>query len=248
MVERKDVSTRFGKISYLDTNEGDRKIVYLHGGFGGPDAIEIVDRYLGQDGWRIIAPCLPGHGRSFKLPDGFSHENLVETISEFINGFTNVDVIIGHSLGGRVAYDLPQNVVQTKARVLFAPILAKIDENFASTVVHVAKDFSEVKPKKGSLDKGDLQTNFRRLKDMQNIWTIIKKLSEVKIKDDNIPTLIMWGKEDSVIKMEANKHIAQNIAGSNFRTYKGGHYWFLNNGLHWNDIRNFIGEVKVVPI
>jgi pimeloyl-ACP methyl ester carboxylesterase len=240
MIESGSVSTHLGEIPTLDTGNGLRTAVFFHGGFGGPDPIRTIDKHLGPDGWRVIAVSLPGHGkRSPKIPDGYTYEDLLGTMSEVVRQLPNVSVLIGHSFGGRIAYDLSRTEESVKAGVLLAPILARVDKNIMGTAMGVFGDFKEVKDKAKSINT-DLVFNFLRPKDIKKIWQMIKDLPEAQAIGNKVPMLIMFDENDSALNSKANIEVAQNIANSKVIVYRGGHYWFLNEGRHWSNILSFI--------
>lgn len=238
MIQRKEIITKHGTLSYLDTNVGTKTIIYIHGAFGGPDAMEVVDKHLQKDGWRTIAPCLPGHGRSFKISKNYSYNDMVDTFNEFVGCFTNVDAIFGHSFGGRLAYDLDID----RKRVLFAPILRNSNQTFVKVAASVIKDFSRVKKGDSVLGESDLKINLTRFSDMKRIWRIINSMPDANSHSFRSKELFMWAENDLVVPIKVNQAFVQETSNRILNIYNGGHYWFLNEGKHWEDVRWFINS------
>jgi pimeloyl-ACP methyl ester carboxylesterase len=102
------------KLFYRDTMSGSQAILCLHGKWGrGETWNDLTNRY--QDRYRIIAPDQRGHGLSDKPIARYAAEDLAADIHELIQQIECGSVIvIGHSMGGRVAAYLaalyPQDV------------------------------------------------------------------------------------------------------------------------------------------
>ncbi len=90
------------EITYSDTGEG-RALVLLHGYL---ESHEIWNRFRDhlQQGWRVICPDLPGHGKSGVTGDVHSMELLAESVLA-VTDHCGIEkcFIVGHSMGGYAA-------------------------------------------------------------------------------------------------------------------------------------------------
>ena len=80
------------------TGEGPVEYVFLHGLFGQGRNWTSIARKLGS----CLLPDLPNHGRS-EWTDRFSYEQMTRAVIELLEGLPAPVVLVGHSMGGRVA-------------------------------------------------------------------------------------------------------------------------------------------------
>ncbi len=111
-IEEKFIETKLGNICYLEIGEGKKTVVYLHGWFGSPEfALKFQDIFSPNE-YRIIAPSLPGHGKSFNINLNFSCIDLKNTIFDFYQKLNLKDAVtIGHSVGGALAWEMAKKVI-----------------------------------------------------------------------------------------------------------------------------------------
>ena len=93
-------------IVYLDGGDpsGD-PILLIHGFSADKDNWTRMNRFLADAGFRVIAPDLPGHGQSSRLPDHqYSIPNQVAFVQAFVTSLDLPPVhVIGNSMGGHIA-------------------------------------------------------------------------------------------------------------------------------------------------
>lgn len=75
-------------------------VVALHGFSSGPGAFSGVRAAL-PDGVDLVAPALAGHGSSPRIPTSFEAE--VEFVASIVRAIVGRVVLVGYSLGGRIA-------------------------------------------------------------------------------------------------------------------------------------------------
>ena len=92
-------------IEYSDRGEGDA-VVILHGWSQEREPYVPLSDIV-SEGYRAIAPSLPGFGGSDEPPEPWSVDKFADTVSAFIEGLGLERVILmGHSYGGRVIIKL----------------------------------------------------------------------------------------------------------------------------------------------
>jgi pimeloyl-ACP methyl ester carboxylesterase len=100
-MESKKVTLQDSTIAYIDQGEG-KPIVLLHGFCGSSRYWEHVILEL-SGSFRVIAPDLPGHGKSGPLKGSSSIENLADQVKNFLDELNLQEVtMFGHSLGGYI--------------------------------------------------------------------------------------------------------------------------------------------------
>ncbi len=98
---------------YLDTKTEKPVILCLHGKWGrGETWCDFMEHYGKQ--YRIIAPDLRGHGLSGKPVAKYTSQEMAEDMVELLH-FLNIKsaIVIGHSMGGRVAGYLAAHYPET---------------------------------------------------------------------------------------------------------------------------------------
>ncbi|MFC7876317.1 alpha/beta fold hydrolase [Isoptericola sp. NPDC057391] len=82
---------------------GDRTVVLLHGFMGSSDSWRRVGAALADDGWRVLAPDLPGHGRSAPDPALTVPRAAASVVAALrARSAGTPAVAVGHSYGGVV--------------------------------------------------------------------------------------------------------------------------------------------------
>lgn len=86
-----------------DSMSGGPPVLCLHGRWGcGETWNDLVARY--RDGFRLIVPDQRGHGQSDKPATGYANRDLAEDARQLLRELRATPaIVIGHSMGGRVA-------------------------------------------------------------------------------------------------------------------------------------------------
>lgn len=230
MVE-KHIQTSRGKICYLETEPNKKKLVFLHGGFGQPQTIERFRDLLEPEGFQLVAPYLPGHGKSFSLPKGFSYEDLVESMREFVEkAELTGTVALGHSLGGRLAFDLRDKF---KSVVVVSPVFIPIQFSLFQVASALVTDHLKDMGIDEKRNITDLIANFINL---GAIWKLIKSIPSVSSDGDLQNVMMFYGNRDGLLTFPLIK---------NLKTYEYdcGHYLYV--AKYQQEIFNqFIGFIS----
>lgn len=230
---------RGAKMYYIDLDEREDKtkglnLIFIHGA-GSSRIIWAIQLVQLRKQHRVIALDLYGHGESQKLDDppdilcGFPEQvaALVEHLQ--LDDF----VLIGHSMGGGVvmSYVLKEAFVQPRALVLVGTsselglrklvlglvIEALEDNKPQEDYSHLEEDLErDILPDylriAGSFDRSIL-----RDLDACDDFNITDRLHEI-----TIPTLVMVGEDDDIIKPKVAKRLADSISGSRYVVVAGG--------------------------
>src|SRR3989344_1712941 len=164
MVEKKWVETKWGRLCYLQTAPARMKVVFFHGGFSGAGMARVFEKVFSERGYQIIAPYLPGHGPSFRIPRGFSYADLVKVMADFVEVMgLEKTVAMGHSLGGRLTWDLRDKF---RATVIISPMLLPMRKNIVQAAMGLTYDYLS-----------DVGFNYRRK--MSNVWRNLTQIMEI---------------------------------------------------------------------
>ena len=96
--------SRLVQLAVHETGSGDRTAILIHGIMSDHRAWERVSAELADNGFRVIAVDLAGHGaspRARRYSPGAWADDVVETVAPLLDG--PPDLVVGHSLGGLVA-------------------------------------------------------------------------------------------------------------------------------------------------
>ncbi len=212
----------------VDMGSGPETILFLHGLFGTPEHWRSVMSHLASD-YRVIAPQLPIDPQPGRRRNGMQDiGDLSDSVAEFINTL-DIDrpVICGNSLGGLIAIDLCSKNPQFASGLVLAgsaglfersPIKGlktKPSRDFVhSTVSGIVYDKSLVTEELvdhwyGSILDRDYVRFVLRVSRATRDRTVEDELANL-----NLPTLIVWGREDTITPPETGEEFCRRIHGS----------------------------------
>jgi carboxylesterase len=106
--------------------EGSDGVLLLHGFGDTPQTLGLLARRLRKSGYSVLAPLLPGHGRS---PEAFGKSGATEWIAAAKDAYLDMRTrhtsvsVIGLSMGGALAVVLASEQRDIPALILIAPYL-----------------------------------------------------------------------------------------------------------------------------
>ncbi len=93
-------------LNYKSTGEG-KPVILIHGLFGSLDNLGLLGKALSSH-YRVIQIDLPNHGMSYQPPE-FTYQSLAADVLALLDHLDlEKTVLIGHSMGGKVAMALAQ--------------------------------------------------------------------------------------------------------------------------------------------
>ncbi len=107
-------------VEYLDEGEG-RTILFLHGWLDSLQSFDYLSTSLSLKN-RVVRLDLPGFGKSELPKEAWNVLDYVNFVNEFIKKLDiSVDVLIGHSLGGRIVIKSEaKKIIDCKKVILIA--------------------------------------------------------------------------------------------------------------------------------
>lgn len=214
-MERKTLNTKFGEISYLIRN-GEKYLILLHGlGGRGNNFLTLASKIDKRCG--IILPDLLGHGKSAKLMD-ITIEMQSNMINEMIHILQLKNYFIGgNSYGGWVA--------------LFHEV------NYGTSEGIILLDNAGTNPTVGDQGEESVERFMDRIRrvtpnnNMNVIESIVRKnsgngykINEKDLMDLNMPAMIIWGEEDTMISKSYGERMSELIKNSKLHILTGiGH-------------------------
>ncbi len=213
-----------GKFKYIETDGGEEHLMLLHGLFGALSNFEGIIENFGRK-YNVVVPILP----IFDLPiRKVSVSGLVDYVSEFVEykDFNGVHVL-GNSLGGHISllYALAhperiKSVILTGSSGLF--------ENSLGSTFPKRGDYEFIKRKTENTfydpevaSKELVDEVFNTVNDRNKAIRIIATAKSAvrhnlgdKLHQITAPTLLIWGREDSITPPFVGEKFHELIANS----------------------------------
>ncbi|OIQ41798.1 MAG: alpha/beta hydrolase [Bacteroidetes bacterium MedPE-SWsnd-G1] len=201
-----------GKFSYIEEGEG-QPIIVLHGLMGALSNFDGIVSHFSKIGYKVLIPELP----LYTLPLVKTNvRNLSMFVKEFINhkGLDNV-IFLGNSLGGHISlYFTTHNVDNVKALVLTGS--SGLYENSMGDTYPKRgnKEFIENKVREVFYDDKIatpelvdqvfeiVNDRIKAIKTLSIAKSAIRHNMADNLPDMNVPTCLIWGKQDIVTPPE----------------------------------------------
>ncbi len=222
------------------TSEGSGAPVLILEGWGtNTEVYALISRLLSQK-YTVYTLDFPGFGRSEEPKNAWDVSAYAEFTEKFISalGLSGL-TLIGHSFGGRVIFKLfdigfdftvervilidsagvkPKDTLKKKFRRVKYKCGRKILEIFAP------KKMERYRLKHSSADYRAASPMMREVLKK----TVSEDLS-VTFPKVNVPTLLIWGKNDTATPLSDGKLMEQMIPDAGLVVLEGGHYSFLDS-------------------
>lgn len=243
-----------GTLSYSQVGNG-RKVLLLHGLFADKEQWHTIMCRLSEAGYQAIAPDLPGYGKSngFPLSD-YALENQTTLLHELMEkiGIKSFD-LAGSSMGGAIARLYAQrypNQVRSLAFIgsplgvvdwadsvkaaLFQginPFIPITKEQFA---LEIELLFFTPPPIPDSVVVEKVNDYNIRNRHYQQVWDIVNLYDDILCQGvpTQLPTLIIWGKEDKIYDISGVTKLQKCIASRQvIQLPKAGHLLLIENAM-----------------
>jgi 2-hydroxy-6-oxonona-2,4-dienedioate hydrolase len=234
-MDEKFVTIDENKIRYLETGNGDKNILLMHGLGASAERWEFVLPEFSKN-YRVVVPDLIGFGYSDKPLVDYTTEFFTDFLSSFLNKIkikkTN---IIGSSLGGQITVEYtsknqdsvenlvlvsPSGIMKHSTPALDAYVMAALypdSEGAKNAFQMMAGPRQQVDPRiiENFVERMKLPNAkmafMSTLLGLKNAETITKSLMKI-----TIPTLIIWGEDDPVIPIKYADEFVSSIQDCRF--------------------------------
>jgi abhydrolase domain-containing protein 6 len=241
-----------GTLSYNSVGTG-QPILLLHGLFASKEQWDSMMCQLSEEGYRAIAPDLPGYGNStgFATRD-YALENQVELLHQLTNqlGIRSFDVA-GSSMGGAIATLYSQRYPQqVRSLASIGAPLGVIDwaSSVKNSILNGINPFIPIAKEQFDLEisllfvtpptipdavKTERVNDYiARNRHYQQIWDIVNLYDDVLCqgRSTKLPTLAIWGTEDKIYDISGVERLQRCIPKSQIiRLSKAGHLLLMEN-------------------
>ncbi len=230
-------------VNYIDEGEGSA-ILLLHGWGSNITLFDGIVKALSPS-HRVIAPDMPGFGKTPEPQRAWSVDDYVDFIIKFIDslGLKEFGVLV-HSFGGRVLFKLNAReslpyVINKAVLVDSAGIMPKksLKQKISLKMYKCARSIMSTKllhflypdavenmrKKRGSADYNNATPTMR-----QTLVKVVNEDLKPLISKINCPTLIIWGDNDTATPINDARQMEQLIPDAGLVVCEGaGHYSFL---------------------
>ncbi len=223
-------------VEYQDDGVG-KVILFLHGWQDDLHAFDVLAAFLSQKN-RIVRLDFPGFGRSETPAEAWDLDDYVRFVSDFIKKLDiQVDVLVGHSFGGRIVMKgIAMEKLRARKLVLIGSagiarrrtirnmilwVLAKLGWLIISVPPLVFWREKIRKQAYGLIgsdysDAGMLKETFLNIIS-ENLGEYAKKIT--------IPTLLIWGADDTETPLFDGERLSRLIHNSKLKVIDGaGHF------------------------
>ncbi len=210
-----------------------RPILFLHPGQGLPGMGPALER-LSQLG-RVIAPSHPGFGDSERPPEITTVDDLAYFYLDLIEALGLRDVVLaGASFGGWIAAELAVRCAHSLAGLILIDSLGikvggretrdiadmhAVDEDELSALLYA--DPARHRPNYAALTDAELLTIARNREALTLFgWRPYMHNPKLlgRLRRISVPTLVLWGEEDRVVRPDYGRTFCAAIPGARFET------------------------------
>jgi len=243
------------ELELLIKGEG-QPLLLLHAGHGIEERDPLIERLSKH--YKVIAPSHPGFGNSPRPDEIDTVDDIVYVYLDLIEdlGLTDI-VLVGISFGGWIAAELAiKGSGRFSKMVLIDPVGVKFGDRetrdifdiYSTTIDDIPGLFFADREKGmtalGQLDfqnmDEDAVARFARNREALLLYGWSPTLYNPKLKGRlhriKVPTLVLWGADDSVVSAEYGRKYADAIPGAQFEVIeKAGHYGYLEQPAAFAD-------------
>lgn len=238
--EGKDLQLSFGKMHYIESGNGEKVVLCIHGNFGScrwfkPLMARLKDK-------KILAVDLPNFGDSSKADS--SLQFYARAVNEFIEKMQIKPAVVAHSLGGAVGMFLAINHPESLRSLVL------VDPCPVDGLITPAENmpYLELYKTNRSIVRRSIVGLLRNVKDKKfveqlvddalkmnpdSIYPHINELGKFNIvekaKGISVPVLVLWGELDTLLTRKQMERTAQALNGE-LRILKNvGHSVFVED-------------------
>ena len=208
-------------LTFANVNSDNPKVCFLHGwGTSGKDFNKIESHF------DFITIDIPGFGKSVPFTKSFSPKSYAEYLFKLIP--ESVDVIVGHSFGGRIAAHLSQMQNYRKIVIIASPLIRKIKPNNGFSIFKLYKFMNKLNIISDS--RLDELKNKYGSEDYKNANKHLKDTLVMAVNDDlkgilpyiDTKVELVWGEEDLEVPLQVGLDSNDIIPNSELTIIPGG--------------------------
>jgi carboxylesterase len=261
---RKDLP-RLGEIlkgcAPFEMGEGDRAVMLIHGIAGSPAQVRTVGEFLAEEGYKVYAPLLPGHGTHYSNLYYIGwHEWYDHVAAEYqrLKKLHQEVYVVGFSLGATLSLRLSAEFPVDKLVLISTPLYWFSERLPLHNMLRIIRYFaphSRAFPKRlpETVD-GPEYMIYKRVP-LDALWAVVELSWDVqrRLREVRCPTLIFHSRRDIAARPRGARRVFRQL-GSSWRRLVWLH--FTRHGImHGSseerqvlrrELRRFLGAEKNV--
>lgn len=223
------------KINYTDEGSG-KCVVLLHGWGADLHSFDFVIPSLSE--YRTVRIDLPGHGESSEPERVYGVDDFCGCVRALLDGIgVSSPTLVGHSNGGRIIIKLLADGYDAEKAVLIdsAGIIPKrtLSYKFKVWRYKTAKKLIKLFYGKRADEKLEMLKKSHGSADYKNASGVMRDTMVKLVNTDlkpclekiNVPTLLIWGTEDSATPISDGRLMESLIKDSGLVELQGGSHW-----------------------
>lgn len=258
-------------IHYTDTNpDGTPPILLLHGLGASSESWVLQIPVLAEHGYRVICPDTRGFGRSLYRGGDLSVQAMAADFAVLLDSLDAYPaVVVGISMGGTQALQLALDFPHLVKRLMLVNTFAKLRPRDLSGWFYFIQRFMLIHlvsvPKQAEVvsqrlfpleDQEELRRRYIAEVNQANPSAYRKAFRSLarfnaanELNKLQIPTLVLTGKKDTTVPIDAQISLARNIPGAKHVMLDGGHAVSVENPDAFNSyLLAFIEEDEPDPV
>ena len=217
-------------IFYERSETGGKPVLLLHGWGLSEKAMNTLARFLTARGKSVIAPDLPGFGKSFIPPESADIYFYADAVEQLLVSENCIGCdVIAHSFGARIALILAsKGLVRRLMIVDGAGIKPKktLKKRLKEWQYKIYRAMGLPVEKFGSDDYRALSNHMKKV-----FVRIVNEDLAYLLPHIKSETLIVWGKDDRETPLYMARRLKEGITGSEIVLLNGGHFAYLEDSF-----------------
>jgi len=237
--------------TYIEDKGQGEVVLFLHGWASDNSDFAGTAKFL-EKNMRTVNLDLWGFGKSQEPPSNWSSDDYVQAVFKLVTKLKLQNInLVGHSFGGKVAMKfcvkypflcksliLVDTAGLQKKLSFFQKKRVKRYKKLKILVENGKKD-QKVLEQFGSEDYKNSSQNMRQI-----MVRVVNENCKEDFKKVEVPTLIVWGRQDKTTQLKMGIEINKLINNSKFVIFNGGHFCHIENFAQFNkQCLNFWEEI-----
>ncbi len=230
---------------YYEDCHAKKTILYLHGWNASYQTL--LPLKIDTKSYNQLFIDLPGCGKQADPLNPLTIQNYIELIkTNFAKQWPQIEIIVGHSFGGKLAAKMANELPNLKGLFLISPAILKgkrgLKYYFKLLKYKFYKKMHWNLTQFGSEDYKQATPIMK-----QTLVSVVNEDAYKEIKQISLPTLLIWGKQDTATPIQMGHKIKKIMKDCALIPIEGGHFAYLSQHNHVKEIlKSFVQEVNKI--
>lgn len=211
-----------------------KKVIILHGWTYSTEKYVELNNLLKEKRLTTVMLKIPGLTETLKEDKVWTIDDYVNWLEEKLNKEKDKIILIGHSNGGRISLNFtikhPEKVEKLilidSAGIYHNDLYIRMKRLFFATLAKVGKKITKSEILRSFLYKLTKENDYKNasLNMRKTMVNLMKSDMLLKLNEINVPTLIIWGENDTMLPLKDGKKMRELIKNSKLYTVKGARH------------------------